>query len=42
MKKTNMTQKTIASALAAIVMAGTFGTIAYADKEITSPEVEYV
>ena len=42
MKKTNMTQKTIASALAAIVMAGTFGTIAYADNEITSPEVEYV
>ena len=41
MKKTNITKKTIATALAAITMTGTFGTIAYADNEITSPELEY-
>ena len=41
MKKTNITKKTIAAALAAITMTGTFGTIAYADNEITSPELEY-
>ena len=41
MKKTNITKKTIAAALAAITMTGTFGTIAYADNEGISPEIEY-